>query len=156
MPVQISVDVSAVSTILSDNHTLEILNYIARSYEAGEANGTSVPISKTSLTRRQYYRRLSILAKMGLVVRKSTEKYSITLFGRVLNAQIITIKKLVDHYWKIKAIDSIKEATVKEADSEHQFIGLVDNLIGDDYVKALVLSSYSLGMKKADQIPATN
>ena len=62
MPIQISVDVSSVSTILADGHTLEILNYIARSYEAGEANGTSVPISKTSLTRRQYYRRLNIMA----------------------------------------------------------------------------------------------
>jgi hypothetical protein len=156
MPIQISVDVSSVSTILADSHTLEILNYIARSYEAGEANGTSVPISKTSLTRRQYYRRLNIMAKMGLVLRSSNGKYRITLFGRLLHAQIVSIKKLVDHYWKIRAIDSIKEATVKEADSEHQFIGLVNNLIGDDYVKALVLSSYPLGMEKADQIAATN
>jgi hypothetical protein len=148
------IDLSTVSIILADSHTLKILNYIAGSYEAGKANGTFVPISKTSLTKRQYYRRLSILAKMGLVVRNSTGKYSITLFGRLINTQIVIIKMLVDHYWKIKAIDSIKEATLKEADSEHQFIGLVNTLIQDHYVKALVLSSYSLQAECADKIAA--
>jgi hypothetical protein len=150
------IDISAVSIILADSHTLKILNYIAGSYEAGKANGTFVPISKTSLTKRQYYRRISILAKMGLVVRNSTGKYSITLFGRLINAQILIIKKLVDHYWKIKAIDSIKEATVKEVDSDRQFIGLVNNLIEDDHVKTLVLSFYSLEMEQADKIVAKN
>jgi hypothetical protein len=151
-----SVDISAISRILDDSHTLKILNYIAKSYEAGEANGTFVPIRNTSLTRRQYYRRLSILVKMGLVVRNSTRKYTITLFGRLLNAQIVTIKKLVDHYWKIKAIDSIKVATVKEVHSDRQFIGLVNNLIKDDYVKTLVLSSYSLKVGEGDGIAPKN
>ena len=151
-----SIELSAISRILEDSHTLKILNYIANSYEAGEANGTFVPISKTSLTRRQYYSRLSILVKMGLVIRKSTGKYSITLFGRLLNTQLVTIEKLVNHYWKIKAIDSIKEGTVKEADSDQQFIGLVNNLIDDGHVRRLVLSSYSLGMEQADEIAAKN
>jgi hypothetical protein len=151
-----SIDISAISRILDDNHTLKILNYIAKSYEAGKANGTFVSISNTSLTRRQYYRRLSILVKMGLVVRKSSGRYGITLFGKLLNAEIITIKKLVDHYWKIKAINSIKEATVKNVDSDRQFIGLVNTLIEDDYVKTLVLSSYSLGVEPADKVAARN
>jgi hypothetical protein len=151
-----SVDISAISRILDDSHTLKILNYIAKSYEAGEADGTFVLISNTALTRRQYYKRMAELIKMGLVIRNNNGKYGITLFGRLLNAQIVTIKKLVDHYWKIKAIDSIKEATVKEANSDRQFIGLVNNLIKDDYVKTLVLSSYSLGVEQADTIAAKN
>ncbi len=151
-----SVDISVISWILDDSHTLKILNYIAKSYEAGEANGTFVPISNTSLTRRQYYRRLSILVKRGLVVRNSTGRYGITLFGRLLNTQIVTIKKLVDHYWKIKAIDSIEEATLKNVDSDRQFIGLVNSLIEDDCVKTLILSSYSLGVEQADKVTARN
>jgi hypothetical protein len=150
------VNISAISRILDDSHTLQILDYIANSYEAGESKGTFVSISETSLTRRQYYRRLSTLVKKGLVVRNSTGNYSITLFGRLLNAQIVIIKKLVDHYWQIKAIDSINEATVKEANSGRQFIGLVNNLIEDDLVKRLVLSSYSLGVEQADKIAARN
>ncbi len=95
---------------------------------------------------------------MGLVVRSSNGKYRITLFGRLLHGQIVSIKKLVDHYWKIRAIDSIKEATIKEAeaDSDRQFIGLVNNLIEDGHVRRLVLSSYSLGMEQADKIAAKN
>src|ERR671918_289682 len=151
-----SVDISAVSRILADSHNLKILNYIVKSYEAGEANGTFIPISKTSLTRRQYYRRLSILTKMGLIVRNNNGKYGITLFGRLIEAQIVSIEKLVDHYWKIRAIDSIKLATIDEANSDRQFIGLVNNLIGDSHVKGLLLSSYSLGTEQADTIAAKN
>ncbi len=154
--IRVSINIPLLSSILADNHSLRILDYIAKSYEAGEADGTFVPISKTLLTRRQYYRRLAILAKMGLVVRKSTGKYHITLFGRILNAQIVSIVKLVDHYWKIRAIDSIKEATVMEMDSEHQLISLVNTLIKDHHVKTLVLSSYSLEMEQADKIAAKN
>ena len=150
------VDVSAFLSVLADSYTLKILDYITKSYKAGKADGTFVPISKTSLTRRQYYRRLSILTKMGLIDRNNSGKYSITLFGRLIEAQIVSIEKLVDHYWKIRAIDSIKLATIDEANSDRQFIGLVNNLIGDSHVKGLLLSSYSLGTEQADTIAAKN
>lgn len=149
-------DMSTFIGLLADSPSLKILDYIGKSYEAGEVDGTSVPISKTSLTRRQYYRRLSVLAKMGLIVRKNNEKYSITLFGRLIYAQMVSIEKLVNHYWKIRAIDSIKLATTHEANSENQFIGLVNTLIKDHHVKRLLLSSYSLAAEQGDIITAKN
>jgi hypothetical protein len=147
---------STLLDVLRDASSLKILNYIAKSYEAGEVNGTSVPISKTSLTRRQYYRRLSVLVKLGLIVRKNNRKYSLTLFGRLINTQIASIEKLVDHYWKIQAIDSIKLATANENKSDRQFIELVNTMIEDHHVKKLLFSSYSLGTEQADTIAARN
>jgi hypothetical protein len=149
-------DMPTLVRLLSDMSSLKILDLIAKSYEAGEVDGTSLPISKTSLTRRQYYRRLSVLAKMGLIVRKNNEKYSITLFGRLINAQMVSIEKLVNHYWKIRAIDSIKLATTHELNSENQFIGLVNTLMKDHQVKRLLLSSCSLPIEQADIITAKN
>jgi hypothetical protein len=151
-----SLDVSTFVKLLADSQCLKILDCIAKSYEAGEVNGTSVPISKTSLTRRQYYKRISLLAKLGLIVRNNNGKYNITLFGRLINAQIVTIEKLVDHYWKIRAIDSIKLATTNEVNSDNQFIGLVNTLIKDHHVKELLFSLYSLGKEQSDMIAAKN
>ena len=147
---------STLLDVLGDASCLKILNHIAKSYEAGQVDGASVPISITSLTRRQYYRRLSVLAKMGLIARNNNRKYSITLFGRLINAQIVSLEKLVDHYWKIRAIDTIKLATAKENNSDRQFIGLVNTMIEDRHVKKLLFSSYSLGTEEADTISATN
>ena len=147
-----SFDISTFLRILADPSSLQILSYIAKSSQAGEVNGTSVPISKTSLTRRQYYRRLSVLAKMGLIVRNNHGKYSITIFGRLMSEQIASIEKLVDHYWKIRAIDSIKQATANNGNNDRQFIGLVKVLIKDHQVRTLLLSSYSLGTEQTDII----
>ena len=151
-----SIDTKTILSLLADSSSIKILNHIAESYEAGEVNGTSVPINIGSLTRRQYYRRLSVLAKMGLIVRNNNGKYSITLFGRLIHAQIVSIEKLVDHCWKIRAIDSIKLATANEVNSDHQFIGLINTLIQDRDVKRLLLSYYSLRTEQADEIATKN
>ena len=151
-----SFDTSTILRFLADDSCLKILNHIAKSYEAGQVDGTSIPITITSLTRRQYYRRLSILTKMGLIVRNNSSKYTITLFGRLINEQIVSIEKIVKHYWKIQGIDSIKEATAKDVNSEHQFIGLVNNLIEDHHLKQLLFSLYSLRREQGDTITAKN
>ncbi len=149
-----TIEASILLKVLADGPTLKILDHIVRSYEAGEVNGTSVPISKTSLTRRQYYRRLSMLAKMGLIVRKNNGKYSITLFGRLINAQIVSIAMLVNQYWKIQAIDSIKFATANDDNSDNQFIQFINTIIQDDHLKRLLSSSYSLGTDSTSMIAA--
>lgn len=129
---------------------------MAKSYEAGEVNGISVPISKTSLTRRQYYRRLSVLTKMGLIARSSNGKFTITLFGKLVNAQLVAVEKLIDQYWNIQAIESIKLANASEEKSDHQFIGLINILIKDHSVRGLLLSAYSFGEEQNDIIAARN
>ena len=151
-----STDTPTFLKLLADHFSLQILNYIAKAYDAGEVNGTSIPISKTSLTRRQYYTRLSGLAKMKLIVRNNNEKYSITLFGRLINAEIVAIAKLLDNYWKLLAIDSIREAPTNAKNSDPQFIALVNNLIQDPQVKKLIFGSYTLRTEQVDIIASGN
>ncbi len=151
-----SIDAPTFLKLLGDNFSLQILNHITKAYDAGEVNGTSIPISKTSLTRRQYYTRLSELAKSGLIVRNNNGKYSITLFGRLINAEIEAITKLAHNYWKIKAIESIREATTDAKNNDAHFIELINNLIEDPHLKKLIFSSYSLRTKPADTIASEN
>jgi len=146
-------DTSTFLRLLADPSTLEILSHIAKCFQAGEGNGISIPISKTSLTRRQYYRRLSALAQMGLIVRNNHGKYNMTLFGRLMSEKIASIEKLVDQYWKIRAIDYIKEATSDDGNNDRLFIELVDNLIEDNQVKRIILCAYSLGTKQTHIYP---
>ena len=61
-----------------------------------------------------------------------------------MNAQLVTVEKLIDHYWNIQAIESIKLATASEEKSDQQFIGLINILIKDHSVRELLLSGYSL------------
>jgi hypothetical protein len=150
-----SLDTSILLKLLADSSSLKILDSIAQSYESGKVDGTTVPISKTSLTRRQYYRRLSTLANIGLIARGKNGKYNITLFGRLIYAQIVCIRKLVDHYWKIQAIDSIKLAIGYDMNSEQQFTELINTLIEDQYVNGLLFSLLSLKKGQANII-ATN
>jgi hypothetical protein len=140
--------------ILADDSSIKILDHVCKAFEAGEVDGTSIPISQTSLTRRQYYRRLSTLTNIGLIVRNNNGRYSSTLFGRLINAQMASIAKLVDNYWKIRAIDNIRFATSKDVDSDRQFIRLAIHLIEDEHIKKLLLSSYSLGADYNDIITA--
>lgn len=151
-----SFDTSNLLKLLADGSCLKILAHISKSYEAGQVNGTTIPISITSLTRRQYYRRLSLMTKIGLIARNNNGKYSITLFGRLINAQIISFEKIAEHCWKIRAIESIKQATAKDVDSNRQFIGFVNNLVEDHHLKELLFSLYSLGRGQVDTITAKN
>ena len=151
-----SIDTSTLFEVLADDFCLRILKHIAESCKAGEVNGASVPITETSLSRRQYYRRLSIMTKIGLIVRNNNAKYSITLFGRLINTQIASINELVDHYSKIRAIDSVKLATANDPNSDQQFIGIVNNLIKDEHVKGLLFRLYPLGREQANTIAARN
>ena len=147
---------SSLLNILSDDSSIKILDHLCKAFEAGEIDGTSVPISQTSLTRRQYYRRLSTLTNIGLIVKNNNGKYSCTLFGRLINAQMTSITKLVDNYWKIQAIDAIRFATSKDANSDCQFIRLAISIIKDEHIKKLLLSSYSLGADYEDNITVKN
>ena len=93
---------------------------------------------------------------MGLITRNSNGKYTITLFGKLVSDQLLTVEKLIDHYWNIQAIESIKLATGGEEKSYHQIIGLMNILIKDNSVRRLLLNAYSLEGEQNDTIAAKN
>ena len=68
---------------------------------------TDILISKTKLTRKQYYSRMSSLVKAGLVKRKNG-KYTLTTFGKVIYDSVATMENAINYYWKLKAIDSLE------------------------------------------------
>jgi hypothetical protein len=120
-----------VLTAISDKESLELFKFIAINNEDSDGLRT-----KTNLTRKQYYSRLSRMTKVGLVKRKKG-KHSLTAFGKVVYDAQTIIEKAVNNYWTLKAIDSIE---VSNDLPEEERIKLIDSLLGNSHIKEILCS----------------
>src|ERR1043165_5000878 len=95
--------VADVLQAVSDNISIKLFRLIALS-----KLNTDLIISKTKLTRKQYYPRMFRLMKAGLIKRENGN-YTLTAFGKVIYCTtIIPIEKAINYYWILKAIDSLE------------------------------------------------
>ncbi|MEP6576844.1 MAG: hypothetical protein ABJB85_10485 [Nitrososphaerota archaeon] len=114
---------------ISDVKSLKLFNTIAT--KGGNSEDLSVQLK---LSRKEYYSRMSRLMKTGMVKRKNG-KHFLTAFGKVIYNAQVTVKKAVESYWKLKAIDSIDlsdEITVKERDK------LIQTLVDDVEIREIL------------------
>ena len=95
--------------------------------------------SKTKLSRRQYYSRLSCFTRNGMLIRKNGRNYR-TTFGKVVYHTILTIENAFVNYYKLKAIDSIG-LSYDIPQEEHKKI--IDNLITDPEIRQILLTKKS-------------
>jgi predicted transcriptional regulator len=123
------VSVVEILEAISDVKSLKLFNTIATK------GGTSEDLSvQLKLSRKEYYSRMSRLMKTGMVKRKNG-KHFLTAFGKIVYDAQVTVKKAVESYWKLKAIDSIDlsdEITVKERDK------LIHTLLDDVEIREIL------------------
>lgn len=123
------VSVVEILEAISDVKSLKLFNTIAT--KGGNSEDLSVQLK---LSRKEYYSRMSRLMKTGMVKRKNG-KHFLTAFGKVIYNAQVTVKKAVESYWKLKAIDSIDlsdEITVKERDK------LIQTLVDDVEIREIL------------------
>jgi predicted transcriptional regulator len=123
------VSVVEILEAISDVKSLKLFNTIAT--KGGNSEELSVQLK---LSRKEYYSRMSRLMKTGIVKRKNG-KHFLTAFGKVVYDAQVTVKKAVESYWKLKAIDSIDlsdEITVKERDK------LIQTLVDDVEIREIL------------------
>src|SRR5918911_4815900 len=90
---------------ISDKKSLELFRIVAHTKQYSD-----ILISKTKLTRKQYYSRMSILMKAGLIKREEG-KYTLTAFGRIIyHTALAAMENAVNNYWKVKAIESLRKS----------------------------------------------
>jgi hypothetical protein len=118
-----------VITAISDRESLELFRIIA--INSVDSDGLR---TKTNLTRKQYYSRLSRMTKAGLVKRKKG-KHSLTAFGKVIYDAQTIIEKAVNNYWRLKAIDSLE---VSNDLPEEERIKLIDSLLDNNHIKEIL------------------
>jgi hypothetical protein len=123
--------VADVLKAVSDNRSLELFRIVALTKP-----DTDILISKTKLTRKQYYSRMSNLMKACLIKRKSG-KHTLTAFGKVIYyTTLLSIENAINYYWKLKAIDSLEMANDLPGEERKK---LIDSLIDNQEIKTVLV-----------------
>ena len=122
---------------IADEKTLTLFNVIA-----AEGGNTDTLRKKATFTRKQYYMRISVLMKAGLI-RRSNGIYSLSSLGKVVHTAQSLVGEAVDNYWKLKAIDSIESSeNNNNAFSTEERKKLMDSLIDkESEIKDILLKS---------------
>jgi hypothetical protein len=120
---------------ISDHETLTLFNTIALSnVDSGQLKGMN-------MTAKKYYSRISRLMDSGLIKRhKGT--YSLTLLGKIVYSTHLTINQTLNYYWKLKAIESIQEASTSGTGvrlGEKELSKLIDILIDNHQIKDILI-----------------
>lgn len=120
---------------ISDDKSLELFRTVA--LETIDSKNLK---SRTRLTRKQYYSRLSRMTRTGLV-RKKNGKYILTTFGKIVYESQLTVENALNNYWKLKAIDSLE--TSNELPKEEQQ-KLIETLLDNREIKEILVRDSSL------------
>jgi predicted transcriptional regulator len=119
---------------ISDDKALTLFNNIAIS---GDEKGYVPLIRELNLTTKQYYSRIEGLMDADLI-KRSKGRYSLTLFGKIVYEAHMSIGKVLNEYWKLKALESIEASSSGELPME-EYIRLVDTLIDNHQIKNILL-----------------
>jgi hypothetical protein len=119
---------------ISDEKALGLFKTIALAKPDSE-----ILITKTQLSRKQYYSRMSVLMRSGLV-KRNKGRYALTAFGKVIYDIEITIEIALENLWKLRAVDLVQ---VEEALSKEEQTRILDTLIDSAKIKDVLLASIS-------------
>ncbi|MEP0825265.1 MAG: hypothetical protein HRF40_07255 [Nitrososphaera sp.] len=115
---------------IADDKSLDLFKTIAQ----GTIDSESLK-SRTRLTRKQYYSRLSRMTKAGLV-RKKSGKYLLTAFGKVVYDAQSTVESALTSYWKLRAIDSLEMSNELPREEQQK---LIDALLDNQEIKGILV-----------------
>jgi hypothetical protein len=119
---------------ISDEKALGLFKTIALTKPDSE-----ILITKTQLSRKQYYSRMSVLMRSGLV-KRNKGRYALTAFGKVIYDIEITIEIALENLWKLRAVDLVQ---VEEALSKEEQTRILDTLIDSVKIKDVLLARIS-------------
>ena len=128
------ISVADVLRLISDKKSLELFRIVVLTNSEPDA-AADVLITKTNLTRRQYYSRMYKLIKTGLIKRRNG-RHTLTAYGRVIYDTQIKIENAVNNYWNLQAIDSLEDSTLSPTERKK----LIDNLLDNQEIKDILVS----------------
>ena len=116
---------------ISDEKSLELFRIVAHTKLYSD-----ILISKTRLTRKQYYSRMYRLMNVGLIKREEGE-YTLTAFGRIIyHIALAAMENAVNNYWKLKAIESLRISKNLPAEERKK---IIDSFIDNQQIKDILV-----------------
>ena len=97
---------------------------------------SDVLLEKTTLSRKQYYSRISAIIDAGLVTRKN-KKHCLTSLGKIVYRLQITTQNALNNYWKLRAIDSFDDVSEREQEQ------VIEKFIDDENLRELLAKKCS-------------
>ena len=135
------VRVSDVLKAISDEISLDLFRIVILTKP-----NTEILISKTKLTRKQYYSRMSTLMKVGLINRING-KYILTAFGKLIYYKaLIIMENATSSYWELKAIDSLEMSNDLPAEERKN---VINSLVDNEEIKVMLLSDNECDSKSS-------
>jgi hypothetical protein len=119
---------------ISDDDTLALFNSIALSAERHPTLH-----KKTQLTAKQYYSRLSGLARVGLT-KKLQGKYFLTFLGKIVYHIYAELGVALNYYWKLRAIETIQLSS-PTALSRQDLSKLINSLIDNHEIRDIMTNA---------------
>jgi hypothetical protein len=114
---------------LSDEQSVKLFSIIgAQSTNSTELRG------KVTLTRKQYYSRISRMVGVGLIKRRQG-KLVLTAFGKIVFESQKFLEIATNSQWKLKVIDSIDLSDELPKDERRK---LLDNLIENRRIREIL------------------
>ena len=139
---------SNILNAISNDESFVMFKTIALGDDDSDSSSSDIVISKTNLTRKQFYSRMSEMLKAGLLKRKN-RKYSLTSLGKIIYHNQQIIQKALANYWKLKAIDSIETFDVHSKEERQR---LIESLIDDNDIQEILTKKYSFPVMKKDNV----
>ena len=123
---------------ISDDKSLAIFGIIAEQDNIGA--DSHIICIKLHLTRKEYYYRLAALVRIGLIIRKDSNKnYILTSLGKVVFSSLSSIRYTLDNMWKFRAIDAIRISDNTESEVIDKIAsGLVDTLVHEEKIREIL------------------
>jgi hypothetical protein len=128
--------------VISDSNALALFEAIENNNNDSNNKdcATKLLLTKTQLTRKQYYSSLSEFIKIGLI-KRTNGIYSLTTIGKIIYDAKTQLDSCINDYWKFQIIDQLEKTSSKENSlPKEEFTGVINALVSDSKMRDIIMS----------------
>jgi hypothetical protein len=128
--------------VISDSNALALFEAIENNNNNGNNKDctTKLLLTKTQLTRKQYYSSLSEFIKIGLI-KRTNGIYSLTTIGKIIYDAKTQLDSCINDYWKFQIIDQLEKTSSKDNSlPKEEFTSVINALVSDSKMRDIIMS----------------
>ncbi|MDW3631482.1 MAG: hypothetical protein QOK71_08595 [Nitrososphaeraceae archaeon] len=129
--------------VISDSNALALFEAIENNNNNNSNNKdstTKLLLTKTQLTRKQYYSSLSEFIKIGLI-KRTNGIYSLTTIGKIIYDAKTQLDSCINDYWKFQIIDQLEKTSSKDNSlPKEEFTSVINALVSDSKMRDIIMS----------------
>jgi hypothetical protein len=128
--------------VISDSNALALFEAIENNNNNSNNKDctTKLLLTKTQLTRKQYYSSLSEFIKIGLI-KRTDGIYSLTTLGKIIYDAKTQLDSCINDYWKFQIIDQLEKTSSKDNSlPKEEFTSVINALVSDSKMRDIIIA----------------